>query len=205
MSRFSNVCVFCGASPGARPEYAQAAAALGHELIKRNIGLVYGGGSAGLMGTISSTVHANGGKVLGVIPKELEPREMSGDAVGEVSVVSGMHERKALMAEKSDAFISLPGGYGTMEELMEMVTWQQLGYHSKPVGLLNIDGFYDSLLAFFDKLVTEGFVRPEMRKIVVSARTPAELLDLLEAYERPESYFDLGKAQKLPHQTIETN
>lgn len=188
---FKNICVFCGASKGVREEYTVAAMKLADELVQRNIGLVYGGGSVGLMGTISTTVHNKGGRVFGVIPERLQPVEISGDSVGEVKVVDGMHERKALMSDTADAFIALPGGFGTLEELMEMITWHQLGYHSKPVGLLNVGGFYDSLLKFFDYLTAEGFVRPEARGLVISSPDPAELIELLEAYQKTPKHPDL--------------
>mmetsp|Transcript_13868 Transcript_13868/g.23440 ORF Transcript_13868/g.23440 Transcript_13868/m.23440 type:complete len:211 (-) Transcript_13868:503-1135(-) len=187
---FKNVTVFCGANKGTQEKYMDAAVDLANEMVNRDIGLVYGGGSVGLMGTISTTVHKHGGKVFGVIPKELQPKEISGESVGEVRVVDGMHERKAVMAELGDAFIAMPGGFGTLEELMEIITWQQLGYHRKPVGLLNVDGFYDSLLAFFDQLVAEGFVRPEARGIVLTSADPSQLLDLLQAYQAPESIIE---------------
>jgi len=150
--------------------------------VERGIDLVYGGGSVGLMGLVSRTVHNGGGHVLGIVPKAVLPRELIGDTPGELKDVSGMHQRKAEMARNSDAFIALPGGYGTLEELLEVITWAQLGIHNKPVGLLNVDGYYDSLLSFVDKAVEEGFVTPAARHIVVAARTPHDLLAKLEDY-----------------------
>ncbi|CAL9206622.1 unnamed protein product [Musa hybrid cultivar] len=181
-SRFRRVCVFCGSSPGKKASYQLAATQLGHELVQRNIDLVYGGGSVGLMGLVSQAVHDGGRHVLGVIPRTLMPREITGEPVGEVRAVSGMHQRKAEMARQADAFIALPGGYGTLEELLEVITWAQLGIHDKPVGLLNVDGYYNSLLSFVDKAVDEGFVAPAARHIIISAHTAHELLSKLEDY-----------------------
>ncbi|KAK4796963.1 hypothetical protein SAY86_029289 [Trapa natans] len=179
-SRFRRVCVYCGSSPGRNPSYQLAAIQLGKQLVERNIDLVYGGGSIGLMGLVSQVVYDGGRHVLGVIPRTLMPRELTGETIGEVRAVSGMHQRKAEMARHADAFIALPGGYGTLEELLEMITWAQLGIHDKPVGLLNVDGYYNSLLTFIDKAVDEGFVAPAARHIIVSAPTAHELLAKLE-------------------------
>ncbi|OVA04459.1 Cytokinin riboside 5'-monophosphate phosphoribohydrolase LOG [Macleaya cordata] len=181
-SRFKRVCVFCGSNSGNREVFSNAALDLGNELVDRRINLVYGGGSVGLMGLISKRVYDGGCHVLGVIPTALMPIEISGPTVGEVRTVSDMHERKAEMARQSDAFIALPGGYGTMEETLEMITWSQLGIHNKPVGLLNVDGYYDTLLALFDNGVKEGFIKPAAREIVVSAPTAKELLIKMEQY-----------------------
>ncbi|XP_014618526.2 cytokinin riboside 5'-monophosphate phosphoribohydrolase LOG7 isoform X1 [Glycine max] len=157
-------------------------------MVERRIDLVYGGGSVGLMGLVSQAVHDGGRHVLGVIPKSLMPREITGDPIGEVRAVSDMHQRKAEMARQADAFIALPGGYGTLEELLEIITWAQLGIHSKPVGLLNVDGFYNSLLSFIDKAVDEGFISPKARRIIVSAPTAKDLVRELEEHvpERDE-------------------
>ncbi|CAN1314874.1 Cytokinin riboside 5'-monophosphate phosphoribohydrolase LOG7 [Linum perenne] len=174
-SRFKRVCVFCGSSPGKNPSYQLAALQLANQLVERKIDLVYGGGSIGLMGLVSQAVYQGGRHVLGVIPKTLMPREITGDSVGEVKPVSGMHQRKAEMARQADAFIALPGGYGTLEELLEVITWAQLGIHDKPVGLLNVDGYYNSLLTFIDKAVDEGFIAPAARHIIVSAQTAHDL------------------------------
>ncbi|XP_068647078.1 probable cytokinin riboside 5'-monophosphate phosphoribohydrolase LOGL1 [Aristolochia californica] len=181
-SRFRRVCVFCGSSSGNREVFGDAALDLGRELVKKGIDLVYGGGSVGLMGLISKTVYDGGCNVLGIIPTALMPYEISGETVGEVITVADMHERKALMAKQSDAFIALPGGYGTMEEMLEMITWAQLGIHSKPVGLLNVDGYYDPLLALFDNGVELGFIKPPARDIVLSAPTAKELILKMEQY-----------------------
>ncbi|KAF7002710.1 hypothetical protein CFC21_018154 [Triticum aestivum] len=181
-SRFRRVCVFCGSSKGNKMSYQDAAVELGQELVARNIDLVYGGGSVGLMGLVSQAVYSGGRHVIGVIPKTLMPREITGETVGEVKEVAGMHQRKAEMARQSDAFIALPGGYGTLEELLEVITWAQLGIHDKPVGLLNVDGYYNALLCFIDNAVDEGFIKPTARHIIVLAPTPKELLDKLEEY-----------------------
>lgn len=181
-SRFKRICVFCGSSQGKKASYQESAIELGKELVSRNIDLVYGGGSIGLMGLVSQAVHDGGRHVLGVIPKTLMPREITGETVGEVKTVSGMHQRKAEMARHSDAFIALPGGYGTLEELLEVITWAQLGIHEKPVGLLNVDGYYNSLLSFIDKAVEEDFISPSARHIIVSAPTVKELVKKLEEY-----------------------
>ncbi|CAK9148352.1 unnamed protein product [Ilex paraguariensis] len=181
-SKFNRICVFCGSSPGKKGSYKDAAIELGKELVSRKIDLVYGGGSIGLMGLVSQAVYNGGRHVIGVIPKTLMPREITGETVGEVKAVAGMHQRKAEMARHSDAFIALPGGYGTLEELLEVIAWAQLGIHDKPVGLLNVDGYYNSLLSFIDKAVEEGFVSPSARHIIVSAPTARDLVKKLEDY-----------------------
>ncbi|XP_068661939.1 cytokinin riboside 5'-monophosphate phosphoribohydrolase LOG7-like [Aristolochia californica] len=181
-SRFKRICVFCGSSPGKKSSYQEAAVQLGNELVERRIDLVYGGGSVGLMGLVSQAVHDGGRHVLGVIPKTLMPREITGETVGEVRAVTDMHQRKAEMARLADAFIALPGGYGTLEEVLEVITWAQLGIHKKPVGLLNVDGYYNSLLSFIDKAVDEGFIAPIARRIILSAPTAKELMRELEEY-----------------------
>ena len=188
------VAVFCGASSGNDAGFTVAAAELGRELARRNLGLVYGGGNVGLMGAVAEAARAAGAPVVGVIPQALQPREVSGkvDPGIETRVTEGMHDRKAMMAELADAFIALPGGFGTLEETLEMITWQQLGYHAKPVGVLNIGGFYDGLLGFFDSCVEKGFIRPASRAIVVSSTDPAELLDALASYHPPESVVSLA-------------
>ncbi|XP_073139584.1 cytokinin riboside 5'-monophosphate phosphoribohydrolase LOG1 [Henckelia pumila] len=181
-SKFKKICVFCGSSQGKKTSYQESAIELGKVLVSRNIDLVYGGGSIGLMGLVSQAVHDGGRHVMGVIPKTLMPRELTGVTVGEVKAVADMHQRKAEMARHSDAFIALPGGYGTLEELLEVITWAQLGIHDKPVGLLNVDGYYNSLLSFIDKAVEEGFISPSARHIIVSAPNAKELVKKLEDY-----------------------
>ncbi|KAL1541301.1 Cytokinin riboside 5'-monophosphate phosphoribohydrolase log1 [Salvia divinorum] len=181
-SKFKTICVFCGSSQGNKVSYQEAAIELGNVLVSRSIDLVYGGGSIGLMGLVSQAVHDGGCHVTGVIPKTLMPRELTGQTVGKVKAVADMHQRKAEMAKHSDAFIALPGGYGTLEELLEVITWAQLGIHDKPVGLLNVDGYYNSLLSFIDKAVEEGFISPNARHIIESAPTAKELVKKLEEY-----------------------
>jgi uncharacterized protein (TIGR00730 family) len=181
-----SICVFCGASPGAKPIYREAAALLGHTLAERGITLVYGGGAVGLMGTVADAALAAGGEVIGVIPQSLMDAEIGHKGLTRLEVVDGMHARKARMAELSDAFIALPGGLGTLEELFEVWTWGQLGYHSKPLGLLEVNSFYDKLTDFLDHLVEERFVRDQHRGMLQVGGHPATLLDRLEAW-RPGS------------------
>ncbi|KFK30159.1 hypothetical protein AALP_AA7G224700 [Arabis alpina] len=182
-SRFKRVCVFCGSSSGNRDCYRDAAIDLAQELVTRRLNLVYGGGSIGLMGLVSQAVHEAGGHVLGIIPRTLMDKEITGETFGEVRAVADMHQRKAEMASHSDCFIALPGGYGTLEELLEVIAWAQLGIHDKPVGLLNVDGYYNYLLTFIDKAVDDGFIKPSQRHIFVSAPNAKELVQKLEAYE----------------------
>ncbi len=182
MSALGSVCVFSGSSPGARPSYAAAAEALGRELAGRGTRVVYGGASVGLMGTVADAALAAGGEVVGVIPQHLVDREVAHDGLTELHVTGSMHERKALMADLADGFVALPGGLGTLEELAEVLTWSQLGLQSKPCGLLDVDDFYAPLLAFLDHTVTERFVSPEHRSLVLAERAPAPLVDLLEAW-----------------------
>ena len=185
MSELRRVCVFCGSSPGVRPEYAAAARAMGTLLAERGIGLVYGGGRVGLMGTVADAAMAAGGEVIGVIPEGLMAREVGHAGLTELRVVRTMHERKALMADLSDAFVALPGGFGTFEEYFEVLTWAQLGIHPKPCGLLNVERYYEPFLAMMDHAVAEGFVRPEHRASVLEATEPARMLDLLAAFRPP--------------------
>jgi len=179
------ICVFCGSSAGARLEYAQAARAMGTLLAERGIGLVYGGGRVGLMGVVADAVLAAGGEAVGVIPEALMRREVGHVALTELHVVGSMHERKAMMADLSDGFIAMPGGYGTFEEFCEVLTWAQLGIHPKPCGLLNVAGYYAPLLAMFDHAVAEGFVRPTHRAIVLEAADPASLLERMASFAPP--------------------
>jgi len=177
-----SVCVFSGSSPGSRPEYLAAARALGEELANRGAELVYGGASVGLMTAVAETVLAAGGKVTGIIPRHLADKEVAHQGLSELRVTSTMHERKALMAELSDGFVALPGGFGTLEEFTEILTWSQLGLHAKPCGLLDVADFYRSLLAFVDHAVAERFVRPEHRSLVLVDTEPGQLLDAMEAW-----------------------
>ncbi|XP_072977973.1 cytokinin riboside 5'-monophosphate phosphoribohydrolase LOG1-like [Typha angustifolia] len=180
--KFKRICVFCGSRAGNRRSFSDSALDLGKQLVERQIDLVYGGGSVGLMGLISQTVYNGGCHVLGVIPRALLPHEISGETIGEMKTVADMHERKSEMAKHADAFIALPGGYGTMEELLEIIAWSQLGIHDKPVGLLNVDGYYNCLLSLFDKGVEEGFIDSSARDIVVSAESAEGLMRKMEEY-----------------------
>ncbi len=173
------VCVFCGSSDGARPEYLQAARAVGAGLAGRGVGIVYGGAHVGMMGALADAALAAGGEVVGVIPRTLWDREVAHTGITSLRVVTTMHERKALMAELSDAFLALPGGIGTLEELFEVWTWAQLGIHAKPVALLDVAGYYAPLVAFLDSSVAEGFVRPAQRAALLVDDSPARLLDRL--------------------------
>ena len=181
------VTVFCGSNTGSRPVYRHAAEALARELVARDIDLVFGGGCVGLMGVIADAVLAAGGTAIGVIPQALVDREIAHRGLTELRVVNSMHERKMLMAELSDAVIALPGGFGTFEEFCEVVTWTQLGLHRKRCGLLNVEGFYDPLLALFDRAVRDGFIKASNRELVVSRSDPGELLTALsQPLEPPE-------------------
>jgi uncharacterized protein (TIGR00730 family) len=180
-----SVCVFCGSRPGRDPVHAAAAAALGGELARRGLTLVYGGGRVGLMGVVADAARAAGGPTVGVIPDALALKEVAHAGLTELHVVGSMHERKALMADRADAFAALPGGYGTCDELFEILTWAQLGLHQKPVGLLNTNGFFDGLLAWLGRLADEGFLTPSCLDRLLVADTPARLLDRLAAFRPP--------------------
>jgi uncharacterized protein (TIGR00730 family) len=183
--KLRRVCVFCGSNPGRRPEYVQAAREMGRVLAERGHGLVYGGGKTGLMGVVADTVLAAGGEVLGVIPEALMAREVGHPGLTQLHVVKTMHERKAMMADLCDGFVALPGGFGTFEEFCEVLTWSQLGFHPKPCGLLNVAGYYDTLLALFDHATAEGFVPPAHRTIVIEDTDPARLLDRFATFTPP--------------------
>jgi uncharacterized protein (TIGR00730 family) len=176
------ICVFCGSSQGSRPEYGAAAEEMAAELVRRNIGLVYGGGNVGLMGIIGDAVLNAGGEVQGVIPEHLMAREVGHKGLTKLHVVGSMHERKALMADLSDAFVALPGGFGTLEEFCEVVTWTQLGLHPKPCGILNVLEYYSALLRMFDHAVEERFLKSENRALVLARDKPADLLQALEEW-----------------------
>ena len=180
-----NICVFCGSQSGADPRYRQAAIELGGLLAQRGHGLVYGGGHVGLMGIIADAVLEAGGSVTGVIPRPMTERELAHETVTKLYVVSSMHERKALMASLSDAFIALPGGYGTLEELFEVIAWAQLGIHRKPIGLLNVAGYFDALLSLVDHMIGEGFIKTKHRGLFVTAEQPQVILDALQRHQMP--------------------
>ncbi|MGA9565493.1 MAG: TIGR00730 family Rossman fold protein [Candidatus Korobacteraceae bacterium] len=173
---FRRICVFCGSNLGISRVYKDAAVTLGRLLAVRGIELVYGGGNIGLMGVLADAVLVSGGRVIGVIPESLMAKEVGHAGLTELRIVKSMHERKALMADLSDGFIAMPGGFGTFEEFCEIVTWSQLGIHSKPCGLLNVEGYYDPLLRLFDHAVREGFLREENRRLVLEDHDPEQLL-----------------------------
>ena len=179
------ICVYAGSNPGSHRAYADGARALAELLAERGIGLVYGGGKVGLMGVLADTVLGAGGEAIGVMPQALIDREIGHPRLTELRVVRSMHERKAQMAELADAFVAVPGGIGTLEELIEVYTWSQLGMHAKPMGVLNVNGYYDGLAALFDHAVQEGFLREQHRAVLSVAAEPGELLDRLEAWVPP--------------------
>ncbi len=179
------ICVFCGSSPGARPEYPDAAKELAGALVRKNIGLIYGGARVGLMGEIARSVMEKGGEVIGVIPRALMEREVAFTGLSDLRVVDSMHERKAMMAELADGFIALPGGLGTIEEFFEILTWAQLGIHGKPCGLLNINNYFSTLMDFLNHTVTERFVEREHREMILLDEDPERLLLRFETYQPP--------------------
>ena len=187
------ICVYCGASTGHAPTHAAAASLLGAELARQQITLVYGGGRVGLMGVVADAVMRAGGEVIGVIPKALMDTEVGHEHISRLLVVKDMHERKAMMSDYADAFIALPGGLGTLEELFEMLTWSQLGFHEKPIGLLNVNGFYDGLLDFIAYQVREGFVRPEHAKLLLNDAQVSALIEQLQSFEMPEGVSWLSR------------
>ncbi len=186
---FRRICIYCGSAPGRDPRFVEVARAVGDGLARRGIGIVYGGGKVGLMGAVADAALAAGGQVFGVIPQKLRDVEVGHDGLTELFVVDSMHARKMMMAQLSDAFIALPGGFGTLEELFEATTWSQLGYHSKPVGLLNAAGYYDHLLAFLDHGADQGFIRPLHRPLLQSAPDLEGLLDALARAEIPQFFL----------------
>lgn len=177
--------VFCGSASGSLPAYTEVAEQLGRLLAERGIGLVYGGASVGLMGSVANAALAAGGEVIGVIPKALASREIAHDGLTQLHVVSSMHERKAMMAELSDGFIALPGGAGTLEEIFEVWTWGQLGYHRKPCALFNVAGYYDALVSFVEQVVEQGFLKPKHREMLIVDDRLDSLMQRIEAYEAP--------------------
>ncbi len=179
------ICVYCGSNKGARPEYADTARELADVIVRHELELVYGGAAMGTMGVIADRVLEQGGKVHGVIPKLLEDKEIAHQGLTQLHVVSSMHERKSMMAMLSDGFIAMPGGFGTLEELVEMLTWGQLKFHDKPCGILNVQGYFDHLLKYLDHAVTEGFLRPENREMLLHDSDPAGLVQQFERYTAP--------------------
>ena len=179
------ICVFAGSNSGARAEYVAAARELGRVLAQRQLGLVYGGARVGLMGALADEALSGGGHVIGVMPEALAAKEIAHQGLSELRVVKSMHERKAMMSDLSDAFVALPGGWGTMEEFFEVLTWAQLGLHRKPCGLLNIHGYFDRLLSFAEHCVEEGFVKREHGSMILVSDSSNELLDGMAAYKAP--------------------
>ncbi|GFE61825.1 TIGR00730 family Rossman fold protein [Geobacter sp. AOG2] len=190
-----SICVYCGSSPGRQEAYTDAARDLAKVLVDRNLRLVYGGASVGIMGQVADTVLHLGGEAVGVIPDALMRKEIAHPNLTELHVTRSMHERKTLMAELSDGFIALPGGIGTLEEIFEIWTWAQLGFHGKPCGLLNIAGYYDALITFLDHTVAEQFVREPHRSMLLVERSPGALLDRFADYEPPTVQKWVGKTE----------
>jgi uncharacterized protein (TIGR00730 family) len=187
------VCVFCGSREGSRPSYVGAARSMGATLASRGIGLVYGGGRVGLMGAVAEAVLEAGGEAVGVIPEALVSKEIGHAGLTKLHVVGSMHERKKLMSDLSDGFVTLPGGYGTLEEFFEVLSWAQLSIHEKPCAVLDVDGFYQPLSALFDEMIGEGFVQSEHRSLVLMERDPVALLDRMESYRPPGTKKWLGR------------
>ncbi len=186
------LCVYCGSNRGTNPAYADAAVALAEVLVNHEIELVYGGASAGIMGVIADAVLERGGRVHGILPRTLMRKELAHQGLTELHIVNGMHERKSMMVALSDGFIALPGGFGTLEELIEVITWGQLKFHDKPCGLLNVEGYFDSLLAFLDHAQQEGFLRDESRNMLIADDDPVSLVRRYERYTAPvvEKWID---------------
>jgi uncharacterized protein (TIGR00730 family) len=189
MPDLRSICVFCGASPGIDPRHAAAAERVGATLAERGIRVVYGGGRRGLMGAVADAALAAGGEVVGVIPRGLVDRELAHPGLTHLEIVESLHERKARMAELSDAFVTLPGGLGTLEELAEVLSWAQLDLHAKPIGLLDVGGYFAALEAFLDRAVSEGFVAERHRRLLLRAEELDDLLDRFAAWEPPAGRF----------------
>ena len=192
----TRLCVFCGTNAGARPEYGAAARQLGTLLAAENIGLVYGGASVGIMGELADAVQEGGGHVTGIIPQQLIQKEAAHRGIQDLIVVASMHQRKSQMADLSDGFIALPGGIGTLEGFLEIVTWSQLGIHSKPCGILNIAGYFDALMAFLDHAVEEGFLTEAHRGTIMAESDPRALLERIRAYSPPASAQLMGRTHR---------
>ena len=187
------VCVFCGSRSGSRPSYKAAARSMGSALARRRLRLVYGGGRVGLMGALADAALEEGGEVVGVIPKALVEREVGHMGLSKLYIVGSRHERKKLMADLSDGFVALPGGYGTLEEFLEVLSWAQLSIHEKPCGLLDVDGFWKPLSSLFDRAVAEGFAPPDHRALVLTEEDPELLLDTMSRYTPPKTEKRLGR------------
>ncbi|PKD40257.1 TIGR00730 family Rossman fold protein [Methylomonas sp. EFPC1] len=185
MTTINSICIYCGSSPGRLDAYGEAAQALAQALVSRNIRLIYGGAGIGIMGTVADQVLKLGGQAIGVIPKALAHKEVAHPNLSELHVTQSMHERKMLMAELADGFIALPGGIGTLEELFEIWTWAQLGFHQKPCGVLNVAGYYDALISFLDHVTAEQFVKPHHRGMLMVESDPNLLLDRYVSYQAP--------------------
>ncbi len=185
-NRLRNICVYCGSNAGGREDYADSARKLAAELVARDLGLIYGGSSTGIMGVLADAVLEAGGQVRGIMPRALVHKEIAHGGLTELRVTGTMHERKAMMAEMSDGFIALPGGFGTLEEIVEILTWGQLQLHEKPCGLLNVAGYYDHLLRFVAHAEEEGFLDPQHKEMLLVANDPSELLDKFESYRAPK-------------------
>ena len=184
--KINRICVYCGSSPGKNPAFSLAASYLAKTMCEREIGLVYGGAAVGVMGALANAVLGAGGEAIGVIPKSLAVKEVAHDNLTELHVVSSMHERKAMMAELAEGFIALPGGWGTLEEIFEILTWAQLGFHEKPCGLLNIEGYYDGLISFLDNAIEQQFVREVCRPMLMTSHDPVDLLNQFASYRAPK-------------------
>ncbi|MCD6356692.1 MAG: TIGR00730 family Rossman fold protein [Anaerolineaceae bacterium] len=198
--KLKTICVYCGSSPGRSPAYSEEAKRLGEEIARRGMRLVYGGASVGLMGEVARAAVANGGKVIGVIPAVLFEQEIADTALENLIVVESMHERKAKMAELADGFIAMPGGFGTLDEVFEMLTWEQLGLHAKPCGLLNIENYYEQLLAFLDHAVEEMFIYKPHREMILLSKNAGELIDQMAAYDwKPIKKSEWVRAMKKYH------
>lgn len=191
-THMNTICVYCGSSPGRSSVYTETAVEFAAELVERDLGLVYGGASVGVMGTLADSVLDAGGDAIGVIPEALEAREITHPELTELHVVESMHARKQTMVDLADGFVALPGGLGTVEEIFEVLTWAQLGFHKHPCGFLNVDGYYDDLTAFLDHAVSEKFVKPTHREIAIAESSPEALLDAFESYDPPrvEKWID---------------
>ena len=194
--QMKRICVFCGTNPGSRPAYGAAARTLGRIMAEQEIELVYGGASVGIMGELADSVHEHGGHVTGIIPQQLVEKEAAHTGIPDLIVVASMHQRKSQMADMSDGFIALPGGIGTLEGFLEILTWGQLGIHAKPAGILNVEGYFDGLTGFLDHAVREGFLTQEHRDHIIVESDPARLLERMRAYTPSEGEKLMGRTNR---------